>query len=699
MLKMIFRTLMTIVFGLNSQLAGAQDEALSDEVAYKNRDYKCQSGVKSFPSRTVIGDLPSGGTEVTTSIKVGQHNAPVEVKLYLKDALLSEGKNGTVLWLPDVDAERFPIATVMKIFKESLKKSDGDLLKIPARVEIKSGSCTADIKFDAIAPRVLAEEFVQDAEMKIKNIEMTAECLRKVNSPRVKAQFASAYLCVLDECDRMSSRLLADEQVRGAQSGYENKTRRYGIASYQVQSKKERNVMSAVLRGTAGTKLCVLPARSVEANFSINAAGEPSCVGSIQSKSIESDECFVKLHNGVNGSSVVYWLGASSGIADIVKQGWSAGDVRFAPGTPSDQTVDSDSKLDPDALATRNESRRLRLEAKRAARWEMEERPDISGKVFSVNLRRQREITRLRRLWNFPATPRAKKIEIGSELANLMGQIVDYEFGTDFAALLVDADRGAEAVTVLKRIKPGSRAEEVRRLEAVIFLSVLNDDAEAAQIASDELKTLAPDVFEHASRPFQTAMEFGNFDLAQSKMNELEKKFANREWTQPLRAELLEKTGRVDEAIASLKELMDSGKLSIGGQNTLAYVMATNRKDLKQALEIIETALQSSKGEAIQPYMIGTLGTIYLGLNKYSLAVENLREAYAKVKSNHELISDLSEALLKSGDKQGAMVVLQNAASDPRIAKSKRQFFGKRAQELSQEVGARLPAGTKGTGE
>lgn len=103
-----------------------------------------------------------------------------------------------------------------------------------------------------------------------------------------------------------------------------------------------------------------------------------------------------------------------------------------------------------------------------------------------------------------------------------------------------------------------------------------------------------------------------------------------------------EKLGRVDDAIASHRRVIDAEPSSLNSCNSLAFLLARRGADLDEALSLARKALDA---EPQNPAYCDTIGYIYMKRRQPELAKKFLKQALERLPSSIEIRSHLSELL------------------------------------------------------
>lgn len=129
-----------------------------------------------------------------------------------------------------------------------------------------------------------------------------------------------------------------------------------------------------------------------------------------------------------------------------------------------------------------------------------------------------------------------------------------------------------------------------------------------------------------------------------------------------------ERVGRIDEALADFKALVDANPDNPVYINAYGYTMADRTARYDEALVLIERALSLNPEDVAT---IDSLGWVLFKLKRYDEAIVYLRRAYAE-QPDGEIAAHLGEALWTAGQQEEARTVLRKAIdadTDNRVIK------------------------------
>lgn len=124
------------------------------------------------------------------------------------------------------------------------------------------------------------------------------------------------------------------------------------------------------------------------------------------------------------------------------------------------------------------------------------------------------------------------------------------------------------------------------------------------------------------------------------------------------RAMLLEKLGQLVEAEADLRLILRKLPDDATALNALGYLLADRTDRLQEAQEMIEKAHAQKPDD---PFILDSLGWVYVRLGKLEQGLLRLQSAYAK-RSDPEIAAHLVENLWLLGRKDEAQTLWQNAS-------------------------------------
>lgn len=123
------------------------------------------------------------------------------------------------------------------------------------------------------------------------------------------------------------------------------------------------------------------------------------------------------------------------------------------------------------------------------------------------------------------------------------------------------------------------------------------------------------------------------------------------------RAELLVRMDRIDEAIASYRQILRKFPKSAIVQNALGYTLADKTTKYSEASRLIRKAL---KAQPNSPAVIDSYGWVLYKQGKYDLALTQLQRAYELLRDG-EVAAHIIETLLKLERRDEALQVLEEA--------------------------------------
>ena len=131
---------------------------------------------------------------------------------------------------------------------------------------------------------------------------------------------------------------------------------------------------------------------------------------------------------------------------------------------------------------------------------------------------------------------------------------------------------------------------------------------------------------------------------------------------------ILQVQNRPDEARARYEKILQIDPRAVVAANNLAYMKAESGMDLDIALQLAQTAKASQPDD---PDVNDTLGWVYYKKDMASLALNPLQQSVNHTPNNPIYRFHLGMAYLKTGDKDKAREMLQQALKlDPRFERA-----------------------------
>ena len=166
-------------------------------------------------------------------------------------------------------------------------------------------------------------------------------------------------------------------------------------------------------------------------------------------------------------------------------------------------------------------------------------------------------------------------------------------------------------------------------------------------------------------------------DEARQRYEDIAKRQADSIAAHTMVGMILQVQNRPDEAKARYEKILQIDPRSAVAANNLAYMNAEAGTSLDMALQLAQSAKASYPDE---PDINDTLGWVYYKKDMASLAIDPLRQSVERVPTNATYRFHLGMAYLKTGDKDKAREMLQQALKlDPRFggaAEAKRTLDG-----------------------
>jgi tetratricopeptide (TPR) repeat protein len=126
-------------------------------------------------------------------------------------------------------------------------------------------------------------------------------------------------------------------------------------------------------------------------------------------------------------------------------------------------------------------------------------------------------------------------------------------------------------------------------------------------------------------------------------------------------AQTLLTVGRVDDAKARYRRLLETQPNNANALNDLAYLMADSGENLDQALTYAQRGLQFAVEPGLKTSLSDTLGWIYAKKNMNDAALQTLQALVRSNPRNPTYLYHLGSTLYQKGDRQNARVELEAA--------------------------------------
>jgi Tfp pilus assembly protein PilF len=150
----------------------------------------------------------------------------------------------------------------------------------------------------------------------------------------------------------------------------------------------------------------------------------------------------------------------------------------------------------------------------------------------------------------------------------------------------------------------------------------------------------------------------GRLDEALTEFDTLAKKQAKPIGPLTMIGMILERQGKLDDAIKRYEGVLALDSRSMIAANNLAWILANRDQDLDRALQLAQTAVAARPEE---PQVLDTLGWVHYKRNQPEQAIPFFRQCIERAPAVAGYHYHLGLALLKSGDKPNARASLQRA--------------------------------------
>jgi tetratricopeptide (TPR) repeat protein len=127
-------------------------------------------------------------------------------------------------------------------------------------------------------------------------------------------------------------------------------------------------------------------------------------------------------------------------------------------------------------------------------------------------------------------------------------------------------------------------------------------------------------------------------------------------------------SGRIDEAKARYRHILEIEPANANALNDLAYLMADSGENLDQALTYAQTALKSQVDAGLKASLTDTLGWIYTRKSMTDEAVQTFQRLVQENPGNATFHYHFGAALYQKGDKRRAREELQSALTAKPVA-------------------------------
>lgn len=126
------------------------------------------------------------------------------------------------------------------------------------------------------------------------------------------------------------------------------------------------------------------------------------------------------------------------------------------------------------------------------------------------------------------------------------------------------------------------------------------------------------------------------------------------------RSLVYKKLGRIEQAIADLKKVLEQNPKSARALNALGYLLTNHKQRYQKALTLVTKALELDPGN---PAILDSLGWVHYRLGHLNKSLDYLQQAYEKF-PDPEVAAHLGEVLWQLGQKERARHIWQESLAD-----------------------------------
>jgi tetratricopeptide (TPR) repeat protein len=206
-----------------------------------------------------------------------------------------------------------------------------------------------------------------------------------------------------------------------------------------------------------------------------------------------------------------------------------------------------------------------------------------------------------------------------------------------------------------ERIKQGT-TPELLMLAALTYISL--KDSAAAEKSLRATIDADPARNDPYSMLAGIYVSQGRLDEALTQFDTLAKKQAKPIGPLTMSGMILERQGKLDDAIKRYEDVLTIDSRSAIAANNLAWILANRDQDLIRALQLAQTAVAARPGD---PQVLDTLGWVHYKRNQPEQAIPFFRQSTEKSPTVASYHYHLGLALLKNGDKANGRASLQRA--------------------------------------
>ena len=228
------------------------------------------------------------------------------------------------------------------------------------------------------------------------------------------------------------------------------------------------------------------------------------------------------------------------------------------------------------------------------------------------------------------------------------------------------------AVRLYSEVRYGSNTIQSQRRASVLLAHQL-DDVDGAFELLDEFAEASPNnAVEVVALKAQLLVSLERYDEGLALFDKSIEYRPDDEYLVLGRADLLLRSGRLDDAIAAYRAAVKRWPKNAMALNALGYTLADRTERYKEASTLIKKAL---KIDPDSPAIIDSWGWVHFRLGNYEKALSELQRAYEQM-DDHEVASHIVEVLVALGRHDEALEMLKSAQKkdpDSELLKSVRE--------------------------
>lgn len=278
------------------------------------------------------------------------------------------------------------------------------------------------------------------------------------------------------------------------------------------------------------------------------------------------------------------------------------------------------------------------------------------------------------------------RLQLG-ELSAAQGDLDDYlRRGGGFSVLLLEPfpfeerdELDLEKLTELLRARGAETADGAARLLLILDAYLAAGQDEPAWRLLERLVLVAPSAEDALERVLQRASLHGRVDFGLRVLDLVGRRFPGTGVGVTLLAELLEKGGRVEDALRAYRRGLAAEPREQVYHNNLAYLLARRGLQLEEALTLVGRARRL--GPQGEKFYLDTEGWVLYRLGRYAQAAQRIQAALWQLDRGigptvSESLYHLAMVRLALGERGAAVSLLRQAA-----ALDRRGEYGRLARE------------------